>query len=141
MFLTIDGEPRGKGRPRFTRSGHAYTPRETTEYEHKIRVEWLCQFGLTRINTGPVAVEIRAFYKIPAHASTADRERMMYGELVPCKKPDIDNVIKIVLDALNGTAYTDDTQVVMVRASKHYGTEPRVEIEVRELQLEDVRNG
>lgn len=34
-------------------------------------------------------------------------------------KPDIDNVIKLVLDALNGVAYDDDAQVVSVTGLKH----------------------
>lgn len=38
-------------------------------------------------------------------------------------KPDIDNIIKIVMDALNGYAYQDDTQVVQLDARKEYAAD------------------
>ena len=55
---------------------------------------------------------------------------MVAGYIRPAKKPDIDNVIKSILDALNGVAYHDDTQVVAVFAEKYYSDTPRVEVEI-----------
>ena len=58
---------------------------------------------------------------------------MLEDQLYPTKKPDIDNIAKCVLDALNKLAYRDDTQVVTLRMEKHYGEIPRVEVEIEEI--------
>ncbi len=53
---------------------------------------------------------------------------MLGGKILPAKKPDIDNVVKAVLDALNGVAYRDDTQVIELHVRKSYSEKPRVEV-------------
>ena len=57
---------------------------------------------------------------------------MRDGLLRPTTKPDIDNVIKAVLDGLNGVAYADDSQVVALSASKCYSDDPRVVVIVED---------
>ena len=52
---------------------------------------------------------------------------------MPTKKPDGDNVIKIVLDALNDTAYIDDSQVCGINFVKKYGEIPQIIIEIKEI--------
>jgi Holliday junction resolvase RusA-like endonuclease len=59
---------------------------------------------------------------------------MAENKLLPCKKPDIDNVIKIIADSLNGIAYKDDTQIVKLTAHKLYSDNPRVEIKLNIVQ-------
>lgn len=39
------------------------------------------------------------------------REAMIAGTIRPTKKPDADNVLKIVTDSLNDIAYYDDAQM------------------------------
>jgi Holliday junction resolvase RusA-like endonuclease len=53
---------------------------------------------------------------------------MESGELRPVKKPDMDNVLKVVADALNSVAYRDDTQIVDCQLRKFYDKQPRVEV-------------
>lgn len=115
--VTIHGDLHGKGRPRFA-NGHAYTPETTRRYEGKIQAAWVLAHG-KRID-GPVAVHITAYQTLPKRASKALREAVAAGKAWPLRKPDVDNVIKIVLDALNGYAYNDDTQVVRLYADKMY---------------------
>jgi len=55
------------------------------------------------------------------------------GCIYPTKKPDADNIAKIVLDALNGVAYTDDTQVVNLSVQKRYGEVAEVKVEITEV--------
>ena len=57
----------------------------------------------------------------------------MNGCIYPTKKPDADNIAKIVLDALNGVAYTDDTQVINLSVQKRYGEVPEVKVEITEV--------
>lgn len=125
MKFTIPGEPTGKGRPRVTKHG-TYTPAKTVQYENLVK---LCYKGL--YHEGPVAMEVKAFYKIPKSASKKKKELMERCELLPTKKPDCDNVLKIIADALNGIAYKDDSQIVMAIVKKQYAEKPRVEVEIR----------
>ena len=53
---------------------------------------------------------------------------MLDGHIRSTKKPDCDNIAKIILDALNGLAYKDDKDIVSCLIEKWYGDEPRVEV-------------
>lgn len=133
MKFIIHAVPKPKGRPRVTRSGHAFTPKATREYEQLIISEWEVQHGKTEPTKNPVAVRVRFYMPIPKATSNKARERMAAGLEVPAKKPDIDNLLKAVLDALNGKAYHDDNQIVEISAKKLYSTEPRTEVFISEL--------
>ena len=138
ITVTIPGEPVGKGRPRFTKAGTPYTPLKTRAYENKVAFLYkLAAKGRKFQRHMPVAVEICAYYGIPQSDSKRQRERKLSGAILPCKKPDIDNVVKAVLDAINGIAYEDDAQVVMISASKAYSERPRVEISVSDVMREE----
>ncbi len=80
---------------------------------------------------GNVRVNIKAYYKIPKATTKEKRGLIERGLLKPAVKPDIDNVIKAILDGLNGVAYHDDNQVVYVDGEKFYADEPCVIVEVR----------
>ena len=69
---------------------------------------------------------------------TPERAAKLAGAIRPTKKPDIDNCIKIIADALNGLAYVDDTQIVGVTAEKFYAEIPRVEVEITEVLNESL---
>lgn len=129
MVFTVEGQPIGKGRPRFVRAtGHTYTPDKTREYEQRIAEEYTRAGG--EIMNGYITVEIYAVYKIPTATSKLRKEQMLRGLIKPVVKPDIDNVIKIVLDGLNKVAYHDDKQVTKVVVTKAYGEEPYIEVKI-----------
>lgn len=130
--FTIKGEPKGKSRPRFTKTGRVYTPAETAHYESLV--------GLSYRNiargykfTSPVRVTVRAYHKPPKGKSKKVVEDMLNGHILPTKKPDADNVAKIVLDGLNKVAWDDDTQVVEMMVIKRYSEEPMVAVTVEEI--------
>lgn len=129
-YITVSGEPKGKGRPRFTRSGHAYTPSDTRKYEQLFADAW---GDIDPIEWLPVRIVVTAYFKIPKSASKADKLAMLEGDRRPTKKPDIDNIVKAALDGLNGVAFTDDSQVVELKAFKFYSPQPRVEVMVEEV--------
>lgn len=130
-LLTVYTEPVPKGRPRFTRQGHAYTPKKTAEYEKLIADCWRMSF--MDLFTGTLKVRITFYMPIPKSMTKADKVAAIAKELCPAKKPDIDNLIKTVLDGLNEVAFWDDRQIVSIYANKYYSTEPRVEIEITEI--------
>ena len=132
--FTIVGEPCAKGRPRFvTINGHAkaYTPKETVSYENLIKMEYRMKYGLQRFgDTQPLLMCVKAYYSIPKSTSKKNRQLMLDKKIRPTKKPDWDNIGKIVADSLNGVAYRDDAQVVDAFVRKYYSETPRVEITI-----------
>ena len=130
LIFSVDGDPVGKQRPRFSR-GHTYTPKKTVDYEKLIADKAKEAMGLTEPLETPVAVYIYANYKVPASYSKQRRSDCLAGIERP-KKMDIDNVCKCVLDAMNGIVYVDDRQVVSLHATKRYDTISSVHVCVRE---------
>lgn len=128
--FTVYGEPKGKGRPRFARAtGHAITPKDTVAYENLVRMEFINQCGEVRFpDDAMLDLRIHAFYSIPKSASRKKRSAMLVGTIRPTKKPDMDNVVKIIADSLNQVAYRDDTQIVDCQVRKFYSEKPRVTI-------------
>ena len=78
-------------------------------------------------------MRIKAFYSIPKSKSKKVKESMRKHIVRPTKKPDMDNVIKIIADALNQVAYRDDTQIVDCQCRKFYSDRPRVEVTIINL--------
>ena len=125
--FTVPGSPQGKARPRFTK-GRTYTPKNTVIYEKLVRIRYqAAAMGITPAE-GPVSVTILARYPIPKSATKAKRAGMISGALLPTKKPDLDNVAKIVCDALNGVAYRDDSQIVDLKVHKYFSETPEVAV-------------
>lgn len=136
VHFTVPGEPVGKGRPRFSRQGSyvmAYTPDKTASYENLIKLEYERQSGYS-FGEKTIGLRVTAYFAIPKSASKVKRRRMMCGEIHPAKKPDIDNVCKVVADALNGVAYKDDRQIVYTEIAKRYDDMPRMDVTIFEVQ-------
>ena len=135
--FTVPGEPKGKGRPRVvSRNGFskAYTPKDTVLYENLVKIEYDAQTGRYRFpDDAMLDMRILAFYSIPKSTSKKKRSAMAQGLLRPTKKPDMDNVVKIIADSLNQVAYKDDTQIVDCQCRKFYSEEPRVEVVIQEV--------
>ena len=134
--FTVLGTPQGKGRPRFTKVGNyvrTYTPDSTVSYENLVRLEYRRQCNDYRFEDGvPLDVRIMAYYDVPKSVSKKKREQMLTHQLRPLKKPDNDNIIKCVLDAINQIAYKDDVQVADCQIRKFYSEQPRIVVTISE---------
>lgn len=135
--FTVLGKPETKERPKFnSRTGKAYTPKKTKSYESIVSAEYFRQCsGLRFVDREPLAMHIRAYYSIPASTSKKRQQAMEAGEVWPTKRPDADNIIKVVADALNDVAYYDDADLVRVSLEKFYSRQPRLEIEIESLEV------
>ena len=111
MFLVIDGEPKSKARHRMTKSGHSYTPPETVNYENWVKQCYVMSKHKEMLD-GEIKAHITAYFQIPKSKSKKIKAQMESGEIRPTKKPDTDNIAKIILDSLNTIAYADDKQIV-----------------------------
>lgn len=132
VSFTVQGEPRGKGRPRFCKGGHTYTDSRTKAYEDHIKACYLSQVGNIKLS-GYVLMTIRAFLTAPKRTSVKTLEEMEKGEIRPSKRPDVDNIAKAIADGLNGIAYKDDAAIVELIIEKYYSQTPRVDVELEEL--------
>lgn len=127
------GDIVGKARPRMnTRTGRAYTPTNTKLYEYSLRQWFIREYPyFTPIETR-VKVTIIAYFGIPKSTSKKKEAEMLQDNISPTKKPDADNIIKIVLDAMNKFAFKDDTQVTKLEIEKKYDKTPRIYIKIEE---------
>jgi Holliday junction resolvase RusA-like endonuclease len=130
IIIELAGEPRGKGRPRFARrTGHAYTPQQTASYEACLRHEAALVMRNQPPLEGALRVQVNAYFGIPASWSSKKRAAARAGTIRPTKRPDWENVAKM-LDAFNGVVWRDDAQVVEGWIEKYYTDRPRLRIEV-----------
>ena len=132
VTFCVYGPPQGKARPRFTKTGRAYTPAKTADYETEIRDMAKFAMGSSKPLETPVAVFCYVTVGIPASLTKKRLHAVLDGSERPLKKPDLDNVAKAFLDAMNGIVYMDDKQVVTLHCTKVYGTIPGVHILVKE---------
>lgn len=133
--FVVEGKPVGKGRPRFKRMGNfvqTYTPTATADYEKLVRLRFQNAGGA--ITDKPVRVEITAFFAPPKSTRKRDRIEMLANRILPEKKPDVDNIAKIILDALNKIAYIDDSQVIELVVKKRYSAEAKVTVHIEEIE-------
>lgn len=145
LLIVIPGDPVAKGRPR-VRIGKIggrsvpmlYAPKETQDYEDKIRQH--ARRALNALNDNlskfypiderPIGLLVRAYLEIPKSWPKKDVLAALRGEIYPLSKPDHDNFMKMASDALNGLVYRDDSLVTDSHQIKRYSENPRMEIEV-----------
>ena len=96
--FTVPGIPVGKGRPRFMKNGHTYTPQKTRDYEDKVVQCWQCQSGKGFAAGVPLRATVTAFFTVPK--STSKKKAAALDGAPHTKRPDADNVAKAILDAL-----------------------------------------
>jgi Holliday junction resolvase RusA-like endonuclease len=134
--FTVLGDAVGKGRPRATRQGafvRMYTPKKTADYESLVKAEARLAMAGKELFTDAVNVSITIYVEPIKSMSKKNRVIALAGAIRPTKKPDIDNSIKALLDAMNGVVYVDDNQVVELSASKVYGSEAKVIVSVENV--------
>ncbi len=133
--FTVPGQPQGKGRARVSTFGgfaRAYTPEKTQVYENLIKVCYL-QKNFPKLQ-GVLNLTVTAVYLAPTSFSLKKLKKALNGEIRPQTKPDLDNILKVVCDALNKIAYDDDKQIVQMFISKYYGENPYIKIEIEEVE-------
>jgi len=134
--FSVPGKPFGKQRPRVvTRGGfaRAYTPKETVEYENKVRSSYKQSVERDYKLSGPISAQIEAIFEVPKSVSKKEKERLLSEEDYT-KKPDCDNIAKSILDALNEISYEDDSQVCELYVRKKYGIEAKTNVYLEEIK-------
>lgn len=136
----VPGKPQGKARARTfynpkIEKHMSVTPDDTVLYENLIKTMYIhaangCKFEKDE----PVTIRIVARYMPAKSTSKKKMKQMLDGEILPLKKPDMDNIVKVIADALNSVAYQDDSQVVLVKAKKVYSAVEGVDVTIQEYR-------
>ena len=136
MKITIPGKPISKARPRFARRGKfvvTYNSQETEEG----RWLWEAKGQIDQCFEGPLWVSCHFYMVRPkGHYGTgknAGKLKASAPQYHTVKRYDTDNLLKWVLDCLNGMAWKDDCQVVELYGIKQYSVNPRTEIKIGEM--------
>ena len=130
--LLIPGEPQGKLRARVSKFG-AYTPKKTVNYETYIKELFVIKYPDFIPLAGALIIELMAWLTIPKSTSKKRRGLMLKKIIRPTKRPDVDNILKTSMDALEGLAFKNDNQIATVLASKFYSDQPRLEITIERV--------
>lgn len=136
--FTVPGAPVGKGRPKVASRGgrfaQLYTPEKTANYEGLVAHAGHVAMNGRDLIAGAVSVQLDIRLPVPASWSKRKQNEALDGQLLPTKKPDIDNVEKAIFDGLNGVVWNDDVQVVEVSKRKRYSAVPGVQVVIREVK-------
>lgn len=137
LHFTVPGDPRGKGRPRATTiGGHArmFTDAKTATYENLVKLAAVNALAGRPPFDEPLSVRV-AVRMVPAASHSAKkRAAMLDGAIAPTKLPDLDNVVKAVLDGCNKVAFRDDALIVRLSAAKSYAETPGVDVIIEPIR-------
>lgn len=129
----VPGKVIGKGRPRLNSyTGVVYTPTKTKDYETLVEQYFLLKYPRFKALEGRIKVNIIAYFSIPKTTKKSDINEMLENNISPTKKPDIDNIVKVVLDSMNKFAFKDDNQITKLEVEKKYALEDKVHIKIEE---------
>lgn len=129
----VPGKIIGKGRPRLNSyTGTVYTPTITKDYETLVEQYFLIKYPKFKELEERVKVTIIAYFPIPKGTKKSDRSSMLENTISPTKKPDIDNIAKVILDAMNKFAFKDDNQITKLEVEKRYAEEEKVYVKIEE---------
>ena len=135
IMFTVYGNPVAKGRPRFAKRGNfvqTYTPEKTKTYETEVAMMASAAMGASEALEGALEAFIYVTYAVPASYSKKRSEACLSGLEKHTKKPDLDNVVKSVVDGMDKIVFLNDSQITSIHATKVYGEIAKVEVMVRE---------
>ena len=135
IMFTVYGDPVAKGRPRFAKRGNfvqTYTPEKTKTYESEVAMMAKAAMGASEALEGALEAFIYVTYAVPASYSKKRSEACLSGLEKHTKKPDLDNVVKSVVDGMDKIVFLNDSQITSIHATKVYGEIAKVEVMVRE---------
>lgn len=134
---TFNVAPVAQGRPRISRIGggvRAIDPPKSREYKASIGLiaALYCKEKLPDV---PLDIVLNFVLPIPKSWSKKKQQEATEGKIVPTSRPDLDNYVKAMLDALNDVVWEDDSAIVGITARKTYGEKPMVQLAVYEHEI------
>lgn len=133
--FTIFGDPVAQGRPKFSTAGgfvRAYDPKKSKDYKDYVKLA-AAEKAPDQLLEGALAIVIKVFRPMPKAFSQKKIAAAEYGLIRPITKPDADNYLKGIKDALKNIMWKDDSQIVDAHVTKWYSWKPRVEVQITEI--------
>lgn len=145
IWVRVDGKPIGAARPRVTRAKNGrsltFTPDTNTKWTGEAVMELRKAWGKQPMYEGPVSMAVHAVHSRPDWLDKAEKKSSPFAGLrrVATKKPDIDNILKLVMDAtVKAGVLKDDVQVVQTTMQTTYavvGEQPGIEFSIQAVEL------
>lgn len=132
IHIVVYGEPVAQARPRFAivaGRAMAYDPKKSRDYKEYVKLA-AAEKAPASLLEGPLALKLDIYRPIPKSFSRKKAAEAEAGQLRPTTKPDADNFLKGVKDALKNVIWKDDSQVVDILVRKFYSEKPRIEIQI-----------
>lgn len=136
--FTVYGEPIAQARPRATTiNGHVrmYDPKKSSDFKDYVKLV-ASEKAPEILLEGALEMTVRIYRPIPKNFSKRKTTQAEAGVFRPTTKPDVDNYIKAVKDALKNVIWKDDSQVVSLTVGKWYSQKPRVEVQIYPIEEE-----
>jgi len=135
--IAIPGDPLGKQRAAPGSHRNMYTPTKTRDYMRRVGFIWVAKYGGLILN-GPLAIDIKFYIRRPKVHYGTGKNLLKLKKSAPfwcLRKPDNDNIEKIIYDGLNAIAFVDDSQIVLNRTQKFWSNNhnPRVDVIIYKL--------
>lgn len=121
------------GAVRMTGRGKWVKPAAKRYLDYKAKIGWEAKKYIKKPLSGPIEVTLAFYFPIPKSWSNQKKEDANDQQIMPLVKPDIDNCVKGIFDALNGIAWDDDRNVVQLQTFKRYGNTPGIVITIKEV--------
>jgi Holliday junction resolvase RusA-like endonuclease len=125
ITITVEGPAVPKARPRFGRHG-VYTPKTTRDWEAKFQQKAVEAMHGSAPLSCPVSVEVTVAFAVPKSWPRWKAKLALAGDIAHTSKPDLDNLVKSVLDSMNALVYTDDSLVHSTLCKKFYASTPEL---------------
>lgn len=135
LHIFLDVMPTPKSRARVTKSGHAYTPASTKKAQQDIQLLLKSYMNRNQILTTPKPVFVKMIFNYPIPRKITDSDKLLgdLGMFYKSSRPDLDNLAKLVADAMNGIVYFDDSQIVKLLCEKKYSIQEGIDLNIVEI--------
>lgn len=138
--MVIPLRPKPKERPQHGRFSKGFTPKSTREYEEAVKHYYERDCGLPPTDK-PVMVTFMFNFAVPKSYSKKEQAKKLQGTCPYSIRPDLDNIEKAAMDALNGLAFKDDAQVVGKLSLKRFWMHNSIMITIDEMEEIDYEHG
>lgn len=129
LSFSIDHPLVAKQRVSWSKTGRAYTPKETRDFEAKVKmVAWAAmqKAKLKVAQSVPVSLHLQFYFAVPKSLSGPQKQKRLGTPHI--NRPDLTNLCKAIEDGCNGVVYHDDCQISSISMTKRWGTAPCVKV-------------
>lgn len=130
IIFEIHALPKAQKQTQFCK-GHAFDP---SKIDRESVIWQIRPYAPKEPLQGPLNIDITFYLPIPKGTSNVRKKQMINNILYHVKRPDVDNLSYLVVNAMKDVMYEDDSQIVDLNIHKRYGENPKTVVKILELQ-------